>query len=530
MSTLKGSTALATVAYTPDAADHLVDGDALHVQFVSPPLAAQTISAQTVTLVVQALEPDANNNLFVTWKLFIWTAAGAVGSTVLAIKRDATEVVLASTNRTDSATTTSVTIGNGDRLVLEIGLGGTPTATGGVQGHNGSMRFGESGATDATANDTGTATTENPWLEFANVITLQPVTTTTTVVPRGTGRVATAGAKASATTPNRRATGRVATVADKDSFSAPVARGLVRMAVTATAFVPEIRRRAVVTWAQFLVPEAGSVPVFVEPHGTGRIAASGVHAGKTQPITRAVAHVEAASAKASQTTVSLRGTPRNVLSPKAATTTVGLRGRGSSVAVGLRKTTTTVLSRIRGRAAVAATAFFPPPTITTGAVVVRTRARLEADVESGRTNIVAARGWARTLVATVRGALTQPRLRSVAHLDTAAVPGRVAAGAPLRARSYATSEAVAFIPVEAAGFATATAGGNAVRIAPYTVRMVDVILGTATAGPVMTGIIEGFPVMQGSVVATGAMRGTVTVVEEMQGEVTVERVMEGVLV
>lgn len=174
MSPTLGVTTLASTSYSPDAADHIVDQDAHFVQFVSDPLDPQTIAAQTVTLTVQASETNAGNNLVVTWKLFVCSNDGVtIKETLLAIRRDATEVATTLTNRTDAATTTSATVENGDRIVLELGLGGLPAAAGGVQGHNGAFRLGESGATDAPANDTSTSATENPWLEFANTLTFQ---------------------------------------------------------------------------------------------------------------------------------------------------------------------------------------------------------------------------------------------------------------------------------------------------------------------------------------------------------------------
>lgn len=237
MSPTKGSTALASQAYTPDAADDLVNADALHVQFVSAPLSAQTISAQTVALTVQGLMAHANNAQFLTWKLFIWTAAGAVGSTLLAIRRDATAYTTSIIARTDSATTTSVTVGAGDRLVLEVGTGGTPTATGGVQGHNATLRWGETGATDSPANDTSTSATENPWLEFANVLSFVPPPATT-----GTAGV--------------RARGQVANTARRDAATTLSLWVDPRMAITTTSFHPVTTRRAVVTWAAFSTPAA----------------------------------------------------------------------------------------------------------------------------------------------------------------------------------------------------------------------------------------------------------------------------------
>src|SRR3990172_5704494 len=93
MNPTKTSSASATTAYAPDAADDLTDGDAMIVQFVSTPLAAQTIAAQTVSLAILAAEDDADNNLFVTWKLYLCSQDGlTIKDTILAIRRDGTEV------------------------------------------------------------------------------------------------------------------------------------------------------------------------------------------------------------------------------------------------------------------------------------------------------------------------------------------------------------------------------------------------------------------------------------------------------
>jgi hypothetical protein len=195
MRATKGTQALATQGYSPDGADHLVDQDALGIQFITDEiLAAQTIAAQTVTLTVQALEGNAGNNLFLTWKLFVVDGTtGAIKETLLAIRRDATELATSLTSRTDAATTTSATVEEGDRIVLEVGFGGLPTAAGGVQGHNGSMRWGEDGASDLLANDSQTGTTLNPWLEFANTLTFATPPQSKNGTDSGTGSDANAG-------------------------------------------------------------------------------------------------------------------------------------------------------------------------------------------------------------------------------------------------------------------------------------------------------------------------------------------------
>jgi hypothetical protein len=60
----------------------------------------------------------------------------------------------------------------GDRLVVEFSAVGTPVASGGVQGHNASIRLGGDGAGgDAPENDTDTGTTINGWIEFVPTIT-----------------------------------------------------------------------------------------------------------------------------------------------------------------------------------------------------------------------------------------------------------------------------------------------------------------------------------------------------------------------
>lgn len=168
-----GSTSLSSKAYSPDAADHLVNADAHVIQYISAEtLAAQTISAQTVSLAVQCLESNAGNNVFLTWKIYIVNAAGtSVLGTLLAIRRDATEMATTRTNRTDSATTTEVTTSEAGRLVIELGCGGTPTGAGGVQGHNCTLFHGDNSATDLPADDADTTTTKRPWVQFTNDLT-----------------------------------------------------------------------------------------------------------------------------------------------------------------------------------------------------------------------------------------------------------------------------------------------------------------------------------------------------------------------
>lgn len=188
-SPVKSSTAIADTSYSPDGADDLTDKDSMFVQFVSIPIAAQTIAAQTMKYALQGSETNAGNNCFVTVKAYVVSNDGAtVRGTLLAIRRDATELATTVTNRTDSATTTSVVASANDRIVFEFGIGGLPTAAGGVQGHNGALRFGDNQGTDLAENDTDTASTNNPWVEFANDITFAPVTVSLTGIASTVGQ------------------------------------------------------------------------------------------------------------------------------------------------------------------------------------------------------------------------------------------------------------------------------------------------------------------------------------------------------
>lgn len=166
-----GST-LTTTAYTPDGADDLTNRDSMHRQYVSDPLGLQAISGN-FTGQLQCLEAHANNNLFLAVKILVCSFDGtSTRATLLALTRATSlELGTALTNRTFPSTAlSSYTIVNpGDRLVVEIGLGGNiTTSAGGVQGHNGSIRWGcSAGGGDLAVNETETGTTFRPWIEFS---------------------------------------------------------------------------------------------------------------------------------------------------------------------------------------------------------------------------------------------------------------------------------------------------------------------------------------------------------------------------
>lgn len=176
LNTFDAST-LATVAYTPDGADHLVAGDALHRQFVSDPMSPGIVftNGDAIEFSVQALEAHTNNNLQVQLFVSVVNQAGdTVRRTLRSKVLEGNEVNTSLRNvnfstTQDGATYTTV---SGDRLVVEFSVSGTPTAAGGTQGHNASLRWGGSGSGGyLPKNDTETGTTFNPWIEFAPNIT-----------------------------------------------------------------------------------------------------------------------------------------------------------------------------------------------------------------------------------------------------------------------------------------------------------------------------------------------------------------------
>lgn len=168
LTSVKGSSAITTITYSPDAVDHLAFARSHICQFVSEPLPPQMIAAQQVKLQIRARELATSDQLFLNWKIHAVSEDGqTVLGTLLAMKADGTEVGGTLVNRSDTATTVAFEIAQTFRLVVELGLGGTPTAAGGIDGHNGELSFGEAAATDLAEEDVGNAAL-NPWLQFAH--------------------------------------------------------------------------------------------------------------------------------------------------------------------------------------------------------------------------------------------------------------------------------------------------------------------------------------------------------------------------
>jgi hypothetical protein len=165
------ATALATQAYTPDAADDPDPGDAHHVQFVSDALTTATVFdvGNAIKCAIQGLEAHAANNLNVQLWVGVYSNDGAtLRQTLLGKTEQASELGTALAGRFLSTTVANAyTTIAGDRLVIEVSVEGDPGGGGGVQGHNASLRWGSDGAGgDLAESDGETGTTLNPWFEI----------------------------------------------------------------------------------------------------------------------------------------------------------------------------------------------------------------------------------------------------------------------------------------------------------------------------------------------------------------------------
>lgn len=174
--TTTGSDAIATVTITETDS---TSRDICAAQYIAPLKAGQTITGgQAVQFVCQFQESTSNNNMNSSFGIRIMASDGTtVRKTVLAVTREANEVVASPTVHTNRNNTATSVAGNyttvaGDFLVIEIGAGGDPS---GSSPHTYSLRLGNATATFLTANDTGTSSTDNnsPWVQLADTLILE---------------------------------------------------------------------------------------------------------------------------------------------------------------------------------------------------------------------------------------------------------------------------------------------------------------------------------------------------------------------
>lgn len=161
------SSSMATVSH--------VDTDVtdLHFYFgmwVSDRLAPQVIAAQAISCSIKCSEATAKGNMSLHWIVRCVAANGTTFQTLFAFNNDGNEVPLtaAIASRYDSVTSTATTVNGGDRIVIELGLGGNPLGT--VDYHNSSMIIGDNGDADLLGSD-GDTELHNPWVNFANTLT-----------------------------------------------------------------------------------------------------------------------------------------------------------------------------------------------------------------------------------------------------------------------------------------------------------------------------------------------------------------------
>jgi hypothetical protein len=162
--TSKGGEAMSDVAFSDSDA---TNKDVLFRQYVSPPLApGQALSARSYKAQVRCRETSPANQMFMRASFRIIAGDGATVNKVLgSMIGSAAESYDVSLRNLQLAVTVPVysyTTVAGDRIVVEIGLGGDPNS--GFT-HSATMRLGSSPATDLPENNTET----NDWAPWAQL-------------------------------------------------------------------------------------------------------------------------------------------------------------------------------------------------------------------------------------------------------------------------------------------------------------------------------------------------------------------------
>lgn len=166
LNTVKQASTILEFAIAYDEETHDEDVNCLWFQGVSAPLAAQTIPVQTIKLVMFGFEDDLANNLFLTWRVAVINSLGVEVKQLLDETRDGIEfgAEKTPTTRYDEAECESYACAAGDRIVVEVGLGGQPSS--GM--HNGALYAGDDGDDFLAADyeEGGYA----PWIEFCHAL------------------------------------------------------------------------------------------------------------------------------------------------------------------------------------------------------------------------------------------------------------------------------------------------------------------------------------------------------------------------
>ena len=176
--TSKDSTSMADIALTTND-DMLAEGHC-HGQWISGPITAQTITAQTIEFQMRAKEDHYRVNArFYICVRVVSNDGSSVRGTLLSLVYDNLEFdSVYVENRRYTATSTQVVTQANDRIVIEIGHYAEPDS--GVGGnHNCKIRVGDSSGTDLPEDDTD-QNDYNPWFEFPNDITFAAAGVTVT--------------------------------------------------------------------------------------------------------------------------------------------------------------------------------------------------------------------------------------------------------------------------------------------------------------------------------------------------------------
>ena len=167
--TTKISSTMGSVGISGDS--DKTDKDYLIQQWVSDPIIEQSISIGGVDAALRCMETANANDLYLAISVRVVSNDGStVRGTLKTLARDTNEVDVTLVNRFwGPFSSTAVDAEEGDRIVIEIGLGGDP---GPPADHDGEISIGDDSGTDLPEDDS-TTSAYNPWVELSVDITFQ---------------------------------------------------------------------------------------------------------------------------------------------------------------------------------------------------------------------------------------------------------------------------------------------------------------------------------------------------------------------
>ena len=171
---------MTTIAYSTDTDS--TNNDYCFGQWISAPIAAQTIAAQQYKFQMRGIETSTSNNLYFSLSVRVVSNDGSVvrGTLIGPIRGGVELSATVLQNRQFVATIANQVVAQAnDRIVIEIGLGGDP-ATGYY--HRGSIRIGDASEYDLPEDTTSTLD-YCPWFQFPNDISWPAAGVTVTPSP-----------------------------------------------------------------------------------------------------------------------------------------------------------------------------------------------------------------------------------------------------------------------------------------------------------------------------------------------------------